>query len=350
LRGCHDRRAAALSRERLPGVTFLIPAYNEEKHLAQKIANLQEIDYPSDKLQVIFVSDGSTDRTNDILSTLLPREAEVIFLPCRSGKATALNTGVAQARHNILVFSDCSTLFAPDAVRKLVRQFSDPSVGAVCGALRFQASSESQQTEGVYWRYETMLRLMEGRVGATLTASGAIYALRRDAYLPLPSSSILDDLLIPMNARKLGFQVLYDPEVIGTDFAPEGVRGEFTRRVRLAVGSFQALPYMLRLPMGRLTKFAFLSHKVLRWILPLSLCALLVSNTFLLKDSFYAVFGAVQVAFFLWACMGCLLRPYLLRVRFGLLGYFVLAMNVAFLVGLLRCLTNRGEALWHRVN
>lgn len=141
-------------------------------------------------MQILVVSDGSTDATNEILKNIPDPNVEVIFLPQRSGKATALNQGVLRARHEILVLSDASTLFAPDAVRNLARHFTDPSVGAVCGALRFHASSESQQTEGLYWKYESMIRLMEGRLGATLTASGAVYALRRKAYLPLDSKTI----------------------------------------------------------------------------------------------------------------------------------------------------------------
>jgi cellulose synthase/poly-beta-1,6-N-acetylglucosamine synthase-like glycosyltransferase len=348
--GGKDRRVASLSEEAVPKISFIVPAYNEEDHLHQKLINLREMDYPRKKLQIIFVSDGSSDSTNEILKTLPDQNIETVILPARSGKATALNHAVLRAQHEILVFSDCSTLFAPGALRKLGRHFADVRIGAVCGALRFHASSTTQQTEGIYWKYECMMRMMEARLGATLTASGAIYALRREAYVPLNKSSVLDDFIIPMNARKAGYRIGYDPEAIATDYGSESVEGEFTRRVRLATGSFQSLFFLLRVKMGVFGRFAFVSHKLLRWILPLLLCILLISNAALVRNPTYAVFGLLQLFFYLWASLGYLFRKRLQGVRYALVGYYLLAMNLAFLVGLFRCLTNHSEATWQRVS
>jgi cellulose synthase/poly-beta-1,6-N-acetylglucosamine synthase-like glycosyltransferase len=345
-----DRRVLDLQEDAAPDISLLIPAYNEGAHILEKIANLREMDFPPQKLQIIFVSDGSTDGTNEILQGLTDPNIELIVLPHRSGKATALNQAVLRARHDFLVFSDASTLFAPDALRKLSRHFEDARIGAVCGALRFKASAESQQTEGVYWKYESMIRLMEGRLGATLTASGALYALRREAYRPLDPRTVLDDFVIPMNARKAGYQVLYDPEATAIDHAPESVRGEFARRARLATGSFRSLLFLLRVPMGGFGRFAFVSHKLLRWILPLLLCVLLISNVALLRGAFYFAFGLFQVFFYMWAGFGFAFRERMKRVRYGLLAYFVLAMNFAFLLGLFRSLTRRDEATWQRIS
>jgi len=344
-----NRRVLALEESEVPSVSLLIPAFNEEARLLQKISNLREMDYPPEKVQIVFVSDGSTDGTNEFLKGVGDPNIEAIFLSCRSGKAAALNQAVLHARHEILAFSDASTLFASDTLRKLSRHFSDGRVGAVCGALRFQASAESQQTEGVYWKYESMIRLMETRLGATLTASGAAYALRRSAYIPLAPGTVLDDFVIPMNARKAGYRVLYDPEAIATDYAPESIKGEFTRRVRLATGSFASLMFLLRVPMGAFGRFAFVSHKLLRWILPLILCSLLISNIALLRYSGYVLFGVMQLIFYMWAGFGFLFRERIRNVRFALLAYFLLVMNVAFLVGMFRCLTKREEGVWQRV-
>jgi cellulose synthase/poly-beta-1,6-N-acetylglucosamine synthase-like glycosyltransferase len=344
-----DRRALTLREDAIPEMSFLIPAYNEGAHILQKIANLREMDYPSQKLQIIIVSDGSTDETNEILRALPDSNIELIFLPNRSGKATAINQAVLRARYDILVFSDASTLFAPDALRKLTRHFVDSRVGVVCGALRFLASSESSQTEGIYWKYESVIRLMEGRLGATMTASGAIYALRRESYLPLNPGTLLDDFVIPMNARKAGYQVMYDPEAIGTDYAADSVKGEFARRVRLATGSFRSLMFLLQVPMGGFSRFAFVSHKLLRWILPLLLCTMLISNIILMNHPVYSAFGILQLFFYVWASLGFVFRDRLRGVRFALLAYYLLAMNLAFLLGLLRCLGNQNETLWQRV-
>jgi cellulose synthase/poly-beta-1,6-N-acetylglucosamine synthase-like glycosyltransferase len=194
-----------------------------------------------------------------------------------------------------------------------------------------------------------MIRLMETRLGATLTASGAAYALRRNAYIPLAPGTVLDDFVIPMNARKAGYRVLYDPEAIATDYAPESIKGEFTRRVRLATGSFASLMFLLRVPMGAFGRFAFVSHKLLRWILPLILCSLLISNIALLRYPGYVLFGVMQLIFYVWAGFGFLFRERIRNVRFALLAYFLLVMNVAFLVGMFRCLTKREEGVWQRV-
>ncbi|HTU33734.1 MAG TPA: glycosyltransferase family 2 protein [Candidatus Acidoferrum sp.] len=345
-----DRRVGRFAKVEAPGVTFVVPAYNEEKHLPAKLANLRGIEYPREKLQVIIVSDGSTDGTNDILKEIQDPCVEPVILSQRGGKANALNCAVARASHDLLVFSDAGTMFEPDAVRKLVRHFANPQTGAACGALRFQASSESQQTEGVYWKYESALRLMESRLGASLNASGAVYALRREAYQPLAQGAVLDDLLVPMNARKLGYGVIYDPEAIATDYAPETIQGEFARRVRIAAGSFQALPELLRMNLTGFTAFSFYSHKLLRWLLPFFLIALLLSNGFLVGRTFYAGFAAAQILFYAWAILGGTCSKQLKRVRFGLIGHFLVAMNAAFLVGFFRYLKNRNSIEWQRVS
>jgi cellulose synthase/poly-beta-1,6-N-acetylglucosamine synthase-like glycosyltransferase len=345
-----DRRTRDFDSDALPCVSFVIAAYNEEESLPAKLENLRSLDYPTDRIEIIFVSDASTDRTNEILADAGNEQFRVIIQPERGGKPAALNCAIAAAKHEILMLSDVSTLFAPDAVRRLVRHFCDPRVGAVCGALRFQASGESQQTEGVYWRYESILRLMEARLGATLTASGAIYALRRSAFVPFAPGTLIDDIVAPMNARKLGLQVIYDPEALATDVAAASVAGEFRRRVRIAVGSFRALGQLSRVRMPGFTLFAFLSHKVLRWLVPLFAVMLLVSNLFLLRSTLYAIALIAQGAFLGWAAVGFLWRERLRRVRFALLGYFLFAMNIAFLIGFVQAFRTRKEGTWQRVS
>jgi cellulose synthase/poly-beta-1,6-N-acetylglucosamine synthase-like glycosyltransferase len=345
-----SRRPVSPSSEELPAVSVLIPAHNEAACLHEKIANLRNLDYPAEKLEIIFVSDGSTDGTNDFLKALPDANIRLIILPERKGKANALNHAVAQARNEILIFSDASTLFARDAVRTLVRHFSDATVGAACGALQFEGTPEAQQTEGFYWKYEGMLRFMEARLGATLTASGAIYALRRECYRPLPQETLIEDFLVPMNTRKQGYRVLYDPEALATDFPASTVGGEFARRVRLAVGSYRALGELLRVPMRGFTLLAFVSHKMLRWTLGFQLIGLAVSNLFLVQAPFYRIVLLAQLAFYAWAALGFIFRHSLRSVRFALIGYFLLAMNLAFLVGFIRFLVGRQEVTWQRVN
>jgi cellulose synthase/poly-beta-1,6-N-acetylglucosamine synthase-like glycosyltransferase len=344
-----DRRQIGREPVDLPDLSLIIPAYNEERHLSSKLANIRELDYPADLLEVLFVSDGSTDGTNRILEGAAGGNVRVLFLPDRGGKASAVNKAVAQARHQILVLSDAATLFAPDAIRKLVRHFANRQVGVVCGALQFHGSLESRQTEGVYWHYESVLRLMESRLGVTLTASGAIYALRRACFVPLPANTLVEDLVVPMNARRQGFRVLYEPEARATDFAPATVGGEFARRVRIATGSFRALGQLLRGPLDPLTTFAFLSHKLLRWILPFLLIGLLLTSALLSGQLLYRVLFLCQVAFYGWGLAGCLFRRQVEGIRYALIPYYLLAMHLAFLVGFVRFLSRRSEVGWRRV-
>jgi biofilm PGA synthesis N-glycosyltransferase PgaC len=330
-----------------PSVSMIIPAHNEERHLPAKLINLAALQYPKERLEILFVSDGSTDATNEMLQRAADGNVTLLVLPTRGGKSAALNQAVDRARHNILVFSDAATLFEPDAVSQLVHHFADPRVGVVCGALQFQASAESRQTEGLYWRYESLLRLMEARIGVTLTASGAIYALRRECFVPLSADTLVEDLVVPMTARRLGFRVLYTPEARGTDFAASTVAGEFARRVRIATGSFRALGGLLRGPLDPVTAFAFVS---LRWTLPFLLIGMLVSSAALLDSSLYRVLFALQLLFYAWGLVGYLFRQRIQGIRFALVAYYLLAIHLAFLVGFVRYLTGRREIEWRQVH
>ncbi len=345
-----DRRRAELTDEQLPTVTMLFAAYNEEEHLAAKLENTRQLDYPDNKLQVVIVSDGSSDQTNAILSAVDDPRFEIVIRAERGGKCAALALAVERARNHIFVLSDSSTMFAPDALRKLVRHFANPAMGAVCGALSFHGNAESGQTEGLYWKYETALRMMEARLGATLTPSGAIYAVRADAYVPPTPDTLVDDILTLMNVRRAGFEVHYDPEAKAVDFPASSVAGEFRRRVRISTGSFRALPALLRIPKTGFTAFAFFSHKLLRWILPVLFILVFVSNLFLVKQPIYAAMLLAQIVILLWAAIGFVFRESLSRVRFTLVGYFLVAMHLAFLIGMLRSFSGRKETAWQRAN
>lgn len=344
-----ERARGPSGAAQLPSVSVIIPAYNEERHLPAKLANVRSLDYPSDRLEVLFVSDGSTDGTNAILGGAEGSNIRALYLPTRGGKPSALNHAVRHAQHDILVFSDAATQFAPEALQMLVRHFADPRIGVVCGALQFQGSAESRQTEGIYWRYESRLRLMESHLGVSLTASGAIYAIRRQCFVPLSPDTLVEDLVVPMNARRLGYRVLYDPEATAMDFAASTVAGEFTRRVRVATGSFRALRHLAGIPLSPLTAFAFFSHKLLRWVLPFLLIGMLVSSVALLDSPLYRALFAAQVLFYAWGAVGFLFRQRIQGVRYALIAYYLLAIHLAFLVGFLQYLFGRSGVEWRRV-
>ena len=191
---------------------------------------------------------------------------------------------------------------------------------------------------------------MGGRLGAPLPASGAIYALRRGCYVPLPADTLVEDLVVPMNARALGYRVLYDPEAIATDFAAASVAGEFTRRVRVATGSFRALRRLATIPLDPITAFAFLSHKLLRWVLPFLLMGMLLTSALLAEQPLYRGAFIAQALFYLWATVGFLARRPMAGIRYALIGYYLLTIHLAYLVGFLRFLGRRQETGWQRVS
>lgn len=350
LAGRRNRRAGSLSREELPAISLIFPAYNEEAHLAEKIVNTWKVDYPPEKMEIIIVSDGSTDGTNAILSGIRDSRVRTLLLPERRGKFNALNHAVAMASHDLLVFCDATTLFAQDALQNLVRHFRDARVGVVAGALQFIGSEEFHQTEGVYWKYECVVRLMEARLGLALSASGALYALRRQCYRKLTANDVIEDCLIPLHARRLGYRVLYDPEAMGYEIPAPSVQGEFARKVRFAVGGFRSLGTLTRaaLESSVAAALAFISHKLLRWLVPFLLIGALVSNAFLLGSPFYRIIFAAQALFYCWAALGFAFRERMQKLRFALLGYYLVAMNIALAVGFVRFLSGREETLWQR--
>jgi cellulose synthase/poly-beta-1,6-N-acetylglucosamine synthase-like glycosyltransferase len=343
-----DRRVQTDVR-RLPAVSLVIAAHNEELHLPATIENLLRLDYPRELLEIVIVSDGSDDHTNEILLGAPPDRIRAVILSQRGGKANALNAGVEQASHEILVFGDASTLFDRDAMQNLVRHFQDPKVGVACGFLKFKATVESQQTEGVYWKYETILRLMEARLGATMTASGAIYALRKASFQKLSNDVVIEDFVIPMRVRKMGYSVVFDPEAVGIEYAAPSVKGEFTRRVRLALGSFRALSELIIVPLDAPARLAFFSHKLLRWMVPFLLIFALTANAVLAGVPGYRALLIAQMTLYVWAAAGFLFHERMRKIRFGLLGYFWLAMNLAFLVGFWRFIAGRQGSAWQRV-
>ncbi|MFI5268492.1 MAG: glycosyltransferase family 2 protein [Chloroflexota bacterium] len=342
-----NREAAA--QEVWPLVSVVVAAHNEADQLPGLLESLSHLEYPRDRLELVMVSDGSTDGTAEFLQAWARPGVQVVVLPRQGGKPAALNAGVACARHDILLLTDASTRPQPDTLRKLVRHFDDPTVGVVCGALRFLHNPDSKHTEGAYWSYECLLRLMEARLGATLTASGALYALRKSCFPPLRATSWIEDFLVPMHARQAGFRVLYDPEAWAFEVPAPSVRGEFKRRVRLAMGSFRALGTLVGTRLDGCTRWAFFSHKVLRWCVPFFLVLILVTNVALWPDTPYRLLLLTQLGLYGLAFAGAANSGPAHHSRLAQGLYFFVAMNAAFFWGFVLFLWDRGETAWEQV-
>jgi poly-beta-1,6-N-acetyl-D-glucosamine synthase len=301
--------------QQLPSISIVIAVRNEARRLAARIENLLSLDYPAER-QIIVVSDGSTDDTRAALAGA-PPIVELICEPAR-GKAAALNVGVAHARHDIVVFADARQTFAPDALRALVAPFADGHVGGVTGELLLDseaptcaqavdAASPMGEGVGLYWRYEKVLRRLESTIASTVGATGAIYALRRSAWQPLPEGTILDDVLAPMRAVLAGWSIAFDDRAKAFDHGSWDSATEARRKVRTLAGNVQILwlePRLL-LPFVNPVWLQYVSHKVGRLVVPYALVTLLVSNLALAREQLiYALALAAQCAFYLLAAYG----------------------------------------------
>jgi cellulose synthase/poly-beta-1,6-N-acetylglucosamine synthase-like glycosyltransferase len=288
---------------RAPHVSLIIPAYDEQEVIESKIANAQALDYPQDHLQIVVASDGSTDATADRARAA---SADLVLELPPGGKVAALNAGAEQATGEILAFSDANSVWAPDALRQLLAPFADPKVGYVCGQVRF-LDPGGDNLEGAYWRYEMRVREMESALAGVTAGNGAIYAVRRDAYIPLaPSGS--HDLSFPFAFAKRGLRSLYAPAARAEEKMVPTMEGEFARKRRMMVGLWDiVIGEGMLSPRGYPPLFAFeiASHRVLRYLSPLLHSFALIANAFLLGDGwFYVLTFALQLGLIAAALLG----------------------------------------------
>ncbi len=336
----------------LPAVTILLSVYNEERVLPRKIDNFLRLDYPADRLFLMVGSDGSTDGTEGILREAArdPRIRARFF--DRGGKAGTVNKLAAEAETEILVFTDANAYFERDAVRKLVRHFADERVGGVCGNLHIVASIGNIGSKGEerYWQVESWLKKQEGSIESTLGATGAIYAIRRSLFIPQPvDRQIADDLLLPLRIAAAGRRVVYDAEAVAYEETANSMLQEFRRKTRIATGTFNVIG-VLRSDAPRFSPFvryAFFSHKLLRWVVPFLLIGLLAGTAGLL------LLGApllpllwVQLGFYALALFGLAAEAF--RVNFGILSMplYFMAVNISLLLGWFRLRTRGKSATW----
>jgi biofilm PGA synthesis N-glycosyltransferase PgaC len=266
-----------------PKISIVMAVRNGENYLEQKLHNLQQLDYPQELVEVLIVSDGSTDRTNDILREFDDSRVRSIYLPVHSGKAEALNRAIEVTSGAIVVFMDVRQRIATDSVTTLVGNFSDPAVGCVSGALMLKGAEEtSPRGVGSYWEMEKAIRYWESVGGSTVSATGALYAVRRNLVPHLPAGLILDDFFIPLAVARSGARVIFEPRALAWDNLSSRPRQEFRRKVRTLFGSYQ----LVRLAPWLLTtanplRFEFISHRLCRLAVPFALIGVTLASTFL---------------------------------------------------------------------
>lgn len=338
-----------------PRVAVLISAFNEESEIERTVINKLRQNYPTDRLDVIVISDGSTDRTNEIVQTLAERNGGRLRLlrqEPRQGKTQALNSAVDHASADILIFADANSFYAPDAIRQLVRNFADLSVGYVTGRMVYTNPEGSGigERSGAYMQYENLLRALETWLGSVVGVDGGIDAVRRNLYIPMRPDQ-LPDFVLPLSVVEQGKRVVYEPDALLYEPALSGAADEFRMRVRVSLRAFWALYDKrnllnpLRYP---LFAWQLLSHKVLRYMAFLPLTGLFVFNGLLTvgSRSFYDSFFLLQLAFYALAALGHWFKRSLARTPKLLTPYYFVILNLACTLAFWKFLNSEKMVVW----
>jgi biofilm PGA synthesis N-glycosyltransferase PgaC len=343
----------------VPLVTVVVVAHNEAATIVGRIQNLLALDYPADRLDVVIASDGSTDDTVARARSHVDARVAVRPFRRRRGKAAVLNDVVPSARGEIVVLADARQRFEPAAVKTLVSNFADPSVGAASGELMLMAGTTATGGGvGFYWRYEKFIRRHESRTDSTVGATGAIYAIRRPLFEPVPANTILDDVLIPMRVVRRGYRVVFEERARAIDGPSATPRQEFARKTRTIAGLFQLFcrERWLLNPLRNRIWFETWSHKILRLAAPLLQVALFVSSVAVGDALFYRLVLVGQSAFYAAAIGGWMSEPRApspeprvpIYSRIVAVPYAICLMNWATIAGFVRYVTGNQRATWER--
>jgi cellulose synthase/poly-beta-1,6-N-acetylglucosamine synthase-like glycosyltransferase len=332
-------------------VSFLIPVHNEEQHLERRLDELtRQLGASGLAGEIIVISDASTDRSVEIAGRFANRGVRVVQQTTKQGKAAALNAGAAEARCELLIFADARQRWADDALVRLVENFADESVGAVSGDLALESSPGVLAGVGLYWQFEKWLRKQESKLGSQVGVTGAIAAVRRTLFRPIPPGTLLDDVYWPMHVVLQGKRVVHDERAVAFDRLPDDPRDEFRRKVRTLAGNFQLLtllPGSALLPWRNDVWGQWLSHKLFRLAVPWALLGMLISSAVLSASVDYRIFLVLQVAAYGFALIG--LMPDVARSvkPLGAAASF-LVLNAAAMLAFWVWITGRAGQTWHK--
>ncbi len=353
-----DEKKEILS-ENLPDVTLFVAAYNEKDFVDVKIKNSFELDYPKDKIQHFWITDGSDDGTPDILRQY--EGVKVLHEDKRAGKTAAINRGIDYVDTDIVIFCDGNTLLNKASIKEIVKAFENPKVGAVAGEKRIiekEADSASGSGEGAYWKYESILKQIDSKLYSAVGGVGELFAVRKKLFEKVPTDSILDDLMITMKIAMKGYKIEYVPTAIASETPSDNVQEELKRKIRISAGAYQTMSRLSSLlnpfKYGMLS-FQFWSRKVFRWVLvPLSLIMLIPINIALAYradfDSahIYTQILYLQAFYYLLVSIGKVLENREVRSKIIFLPYYIFIMNYAAVMGALRYFSGKQSVKWER--
>ena len=350
------RKAVMPSDEQLPTITLLICAYNEEDVVAEKMANTLAIDYPREKFRIMWVTDGSTDRTNELLKAY--PEVDVVFSPERRGKSAALKHGLQELQTRYVAFTDANTMINPGAMKEIARLFTDPTVGCVSGEKRVAARKEGEMAaegEGLYWRYESTLKRWDSELYSAMGAAGELYAIDPQLVREVPDNALLDDFMMSMYVIQDGKRIAYTTDAYAQEYGSANIFEESKRKRRIAAGGLQSIWWLRSLlnPIKYpLVSFQYISHRVLRWsITPIAMIILLVINILLSvmrSGLFFDVMLVAQVLFYLAAFFGWLLARHGIKNKLLYTAYYFMFMNLNVFRGMRYLCSHNHSGAWEK--
>lgn len=340
----------------LPFVTLMVAAYNEEDLILEKLSNTLNLNYPKDKLQVIFITDGSTDRTYELLKgndkILLLHEDK------RAGKMAAIERAMPFVNGEITIFTDANTFLNEAAIIELVKHYQNPKVGAVAGEKKIlvdEAADASSAGEGFYWKYESFLKRMDYALYSNVGAAGELFSVRTALYQPIEHDTIIDDHMIAMRIAERGYIIGYEPLAYATETASENIREELKRKVRICAGGIQSI---LRLKkavnpfINPVFTFQYISHRVLRWtITPFLLIAIFFINPLIIlstHSTVYELIFVLQLAFYTLSLIGLYFESKNLRIKVLFIPYYFCVMNYAVIAGMVKFYKKNQSAAWEK--
>lgn len=354
--GQEARPILPLNEDLLPDVTLMICAYNEQEVIEEKMENIRQLNYPNDKLCVMWVTDGSTDRTNELLGNY--PEVKLVFSPERKGKAMAMQHGLRENKAPYVIFTDANTMLNADAIREIVRQFMKKNVSCVSGEKRVVARHAGEATaegEGLYWKYESTLKQWDSDLYSAMGAAGELFAVRMEHYRQAPTNALLDDFMMSMLILKDGHRIAYTSKAYATEYGSANTQEESKRKRRIAAGGLQSIWWLRDLlnPFAYpKVAFQFISHRVLRWsITPFALFALIPLNVLLVvlgAGKLYVLIGILQLLFYMAASLGHILKALGRRNKLLYVPTYFLFMNLNVFLGIRYLSTHKSSGTWEK--
>ncbi len=346
------KRGSVIGENYKPEVTLLVAAYNEKNYVQDKIDNSRLLQY--ENLKQVWVTDGSDDGTPEILAAY--SDVIVFHQKERRGKINAMNRAVKLISSPIIVFSDANTELSKDSIQRIVNLFKDPKVGCVSGEKRIftnQSDDAVASGEGIYWKYESLLKKWDAELNTAVGAAGELFAVRKELYEEVEKDTILDDFIISLRIAMKGYKIQYDPKAYAIERASANVKEELKRKIRISAGGIQSVirlyPLLNIFKFGMLS-FQYISHRVLRWTLaPLGLILVLIFNILLYKENlFYQIIFFIQVGFYVFAILGWILENRKIHLKLLFVPYYFLVMNYAVYRGVFRFIQKNQSVNWER--